>query len=31
LARILPDREISAVSMVMPVPPVYFLMIGSSE
>src|SRR2546428_2189704 len=31
LARILPAREISAVSMVMPVPPVYFLMIGSSE
>src|SRR6185369_6451657 len=31
LARILPAREMSASSMVIPLPPVYFLMIGSSE
>jgi hypothetical protein len=31
LARILPAREMSAVSMAMPLPPVNFRMIGSSE
>jgi hypothetical protein len=31
LARILPDREMSAVSIVMPVPPVNFRMIGRKE
>src|SRR4029077_17612877 len=31
LARILTAREMSASSMLIPLPPVYFLTIGSSE
>ena len=31
LARILPDREMSAVSIAIPAPAVNFRMIGSSE